>query len=152
MTQMRVTNAFLANYAEVKGGVVYASGCFPEWFAGPSLPTIAQFFLVVQGELEPDEVGQVVQVHISLRRPDGRVDQVGIGAANRPFNPEMDTEESPRYLIFIAPTVAQFGVEGLHHYLLDFEAPGGANIDQIAIPLSVRRVDQPGPDFQPSFR
>ena len=141
MTQMRLANAFLANYAEVRGGLAYISGAFPEWFDAPTLPTIGGFQLVLNVQLEPHEVGRTVVIEVRIRRPGGELDQIGMIQTTSVRGPdESGIPGAPINWVVIAPLPTQIGSEGLHAYVIDFPQH---ELQSVELAIAVRRVPPP---------
>lgn len=140
---MRLTNAFIANYAEIRGGLAYVAGAFPEWFDAPTLPIIGSLYAVIVFDLEPNDLGTLTEIRISVVRPGGQTDPITVAktqAMRLPDAPPL--EGAPIHQVYALPIPTQFGSEGLHEYLIEFQ---GTGIEPARIGIGVRRVQQATP-------
>jgi len=80
---MRLTNAFLANYAEARAGLFDILGAFPEWWDVPKLPANLLVHLVVNLDLEEADLGTTYFFEIGMNRPNQRFDLLGKIQATR---------------------------------------------------------------------
>ena len=142
MTRMRATNAFLANYAEVRNDLVNALGAFPEWWDVPALPFAAVIHMVVLLELEPDEVGQVFTIDVALERPGGDSGLVSVLKTQR--RPSEKVLGTPIYLRVAVPCPINVGELGPHALVL---ASDGEILARV--PFGIRVVPPPDDLLRP---
>lgn len=144
MTRMELTSAFLANYAEVRGGVLTAVGAYPEWWDLPIIPGAATIFLVAILDIREAELGQPFWFNFAIRRPDSASDEpIGVVQALR--EQPNDEEEIPRGVqlrnTIVVGANAVIGTPGLHEFVLT-EMVGTQSI-RVAVWIRHRPQAQP---------
>src|SRR5438874_7382915 len=70
MAAVRVASAFLANHAEVRDGLAFVAGGFPEWWTVQSLPATATMTMVVVLELDESEIETQFDLDLVVMQPD----------------------------------------------------------------------------------
>jgi hypothetical protein len=149
MMRMQLTNAFLANYAEVRGGVLTAVGAYPEWWDLPVIPGAAPIFLVAILDLKETDLGHVFWFDLAVRRP-GQSDDESVGFVQalrtKPEKPEEIPEGVPLRNTVVVPANIVFGVAGLHQFALS-ERGGDQSV---RIPVWIRHNPQKQPQL-PGF-
>jgi hypothetical protein len=136
--KVRISNAFLASYAEVRGGTTQILGAFPEWWGIPRLPSSLLIYGVVQVELERSEIEATFQLVASLHRPDGSVDPpvLQMQAARGPET--TDTRDyDPAYLCMPFPIPLTIASEGRHQIEI------GSQTQRVWLPFGVRVIAPP---------
>ncbi len=134
---MRLANAFLANHAEVRDGLAYVSGAFPEWLEVEALPSAEVLYLVVVVELDQEDLGAPTEIAVSIVPPGGPSTEVVAFKSVREAM-EDDPPGSPLLEIVATPLSAVFEVEGRHEYRIDFPE---SDLTPVGIPILVRRVE-----------
>ena len=110
---MRVTSAFLANYAEVRDGLAFVAGGFPEWWTVQSLPATATMTMVVVLDLDRSEVEARFDLDVVVERPDGT--ETGIARASASRGKRTDAD-SPIYVVLAVPVSLQLRTAGMHRF------------------------------------
>lgn len=138
MSAVQVANAFLANYAEVRGGTLQALGAMPEWWAAPRLPHQIVAFTVLQLSLEREEQETVFQFSVLVHRPEGRVDPPSIQVATQRgvLGPDSRSYD-PFFFIIPIPVPITLASEGRH--AVEVRTSGH---EPIILPFGVRVVEE----------
>jgi len=141
MTRMKVTNAFLANYVEVRDSLAYVAGAFPEWWDVPRVPSIGMLFVVVTIELQVHELNTTFNFVLRVDRPDGTA--TVLSGINTMRGPSLrDVPGAPFFQIVPIGTNVEFREAGRHELVLLREAQELARV-----PFAVRIVPPGTPNF-----
>lgn len=133
---MKVTNAFLANHAEIRDSLVFASGAFPEWWMIPNLTMAQPLAFVATIEMEGSEIGKTYNFILGLEAPEAATTGLAFFTSRRDLVPD-ETTDAPIYNIFALNFLVPFGTVGLHHFVLSISQENG--IEEIArVPLLVK--------------
>jgi hypothetical protein len=68
---MRIAGAFIANHAEWRESLLFASGGYPEFLTVPAIPHDTSFMLVVIAEATHKELGHQHAIEVVMRAADG---------------------------------------------------------------------------------
>jgi hypothetical protein len=141
MTRVKVTNAFLANYVEVRDSLAYVAGAFPEWWDVPQLPSTGMLFVVVTIELQADELNTTFNFILRVDRPDSTTTVLsGVNAMRGPSL--QDVHGAPYFQIIPIGSNVEFRETGRHELVLS--AP---DKEVARIPFAVRIVPVGTPNF-----
>jgi hypothetical protein len=137
MNPVRVRDAFLANHAEVREGLAFISGAFPEWWRLNTLPATVPVSLVVVIDLDPSEIDQALKVTIRLVHPNGDRDTLGDVPFRRPRQAEdiLLPGGTPFRQILACTFDVHFRMEGLHRVAI---TSGDEEVE--SVPVAVRAI------------
>lgn len=142
---MKVSSLFLANAAEVRDGLLYALGAFPEWLSVPAVPGRLLYSVVIALDLEEADLGRRQHLYLHLVRPDGksqRMAEVHLTAI-RPA-----TDRRVLRQVIAVPVTPLLEVEGVHTVLLvDAKT---AHLASTEIVIRTSRGGPPPPAPEPS--
>jgi hypothetical protein len=117
MEAMRVASACIANYAEIRNGIVNILGGYPEWWEVPQLPQQATMFIVVTCEMDHSEAGRTFSFDLKLKRPSGDDPQLLAQIQTvKPPSPAPTGASLKNPIVVPAPV--NLGEEGLHEFQL----------------------------------
>lgn len=113
---MRVVSAFLANHADVVGGLVYCLGAFPAALELTELPYHGRTWLVVVSELDRSEHGGPLPVAVAVRRTrdDALLLEGSIDVSGTPAVGASCAGDWPLYTTAAVPVVALIEDVGRH--------------------------------------
>jgi|SRR5579863_6285887 len=114
---MELSSAFIANFAEIRGGVGNFLGAYAEWWEVQSLPSTALMHLVAIAELAEDELGTEFPIVVQLHRPGGKVEQLATGTAQRDKGDSF-IPGAPVHHIIIMPTPLILADPELHVFTI----------------------------------
>ena len=112
MSEVKIANALVSNYAEVRDSLANVLGAFPEWWTVTSLPIVQPVGMVVVAQLERDELDKRITLRFQVTHPNGKTDDLstvifvrGTGAAE---------VEGPKYQILPVGLNVNFQTPGEH--------------------------------------
>lgn len=147
---MKVRNAFLANYGEVRESLAFISGAFPEWWYLPDLQQSPHMQLIAQLQFDEDELDREFEFQLHLRRPNGSEDSLGIVKSTRERS-ELDPPDAPKYQIWTLQLVLRFDEAGLHVITISDSVSEGSE-ELAEIPVLVRTGGDVGPRRQSTLK
>jgi hypothetical protein len=130
MTPVQITNALLANYAEVQNGLAYITGGLPSWWTVPTLPAVSSLSMVVVVELDLDNPQRPIPLDFSFAAPSGTVTPLGNITAQR--IPTSTPDGAPLLQVVATTFQLQFSETGLHVFAVACEGHG------LSVPLWVK--------------
>lgn len=136
---MKVTNAFLANYAELRESLIFASGASPEWWTVPALNVPSLIAFVATIRLEESEIGKTYNFILELEPPEGSKAGLAFFNSRRDLSPN-ETFDGPVYSIFALNFPVPFNTVGLFNFVLS--TSGESGVEEIArVPLLIRMAN-----------
>jgi hypothetical protein len=111
---VRISSAFVANSAEVKDGLAYVMGAFPEWWTLTELPADSTLAFVFVVEMDDWELGQQFQFLIRMDHPEQSSDTLAVIQYSRPADNQQTG--TPIRQVVAVPVVAHFRSRGMHTF------------------------------------
>ncbi len=144
ITSVKVTDVVLANYAEMRDGLAFITGGFPDYLTAISPNYSPRIGMVVVVDYEPVEIGMAFHFLVRLVHPDGDADtvvKIGTAPQLKPNHPDF----APiRQVVTVSSLPVEFRMSGLHEFRVVDENSGEL---YYSVSLGVA-IGMPGNDYK----